>query len=123
MQVSPGPDGTTDWWARLPAATSAAAWAAVRDLADQYARKDPALTVDQARADAFADLLLTNVTVTAKVTLGIPVITGPQGRHRPRHRHRPVHTPRTPPPAATRTARTRPPGTATPPPTAHGRSR
>ena len=29
VQVSPGPDGTTDWWARLPAATSAAAWAAV----------------------------------------------------------------------------------------------
>ena len=79
MQVSPGPDGTTDWWARLPADTSAAAWAAVRDLADQYASKDPALTVDQARADAFADLLLTNVTVTAKVTLGIPVITGPDG--------------------------------------------
>lgn len=79
VQVSPGPDGTTDWWARLPAATSAAAWAAVSDLADRYARKDPALTIDQARADAFADLLLTNVTVTAKVTLGIPVITGPEG--------------------------------------------
>jgi hypothetical protein len=80
VQVSPGPDGTTDWWARLPAATSAAAWAAVSDLADRYARKDPALTTDQARADAFADLLLTNVTVTAKVTLGIPVITGPEAQ-------------------------------------------
>ncbi len=33
--------------------------------------------MDQARADALIDLLLTNVTVTATVTLGIPVITGP----------------------------------------------
>ena len=51
----------------------------MRDLGDEYATKDPALTVDQARADAFLDLMLTNVTVTAKVTLGIPVITGPDG--------------------------------------------
>ena len=76
----PGPDGTTDWWARLPAAQSAAAWAAVRDLGDRYATKDPELTLDQARADALLDLLLTNVTVTASVTLGIPVITGPDGQ-------------------------------------------
>ena len=79
VQVTPGPDGTTDWWARLPAATSAAAWAAVSDLAEQYAGKDPGLTLDQARADAFIDLLLTNVTVEAKVTLGIPVMTGSHG--------------------------------------------
>ena len=77
VQVSPGPDGTTDWWARLPADTSAAAWAAVRDLAEHYATKDPDLTVDQARADALVDLLLTNVTITTHLTLGIPVITGP----------------------------------------------
>src|SRR6478736_4796279 len=80
VQVSPGPDGTTDWWARLPAGRSAAAWAAIRDLADRYTKKDPTLTLDQARADAFIDLLLTNVTVTAKVTLGMPVITGPEGQ-------------------------------------------
>ena len=79
MQVSPGPDGTTDWWARLPAGKSAAAWAAVRDLGEEYAAKDEGLTLDQARADAFMDLLLTNVTVTTKLTLGIPVITGPEG--------------------------------------------
>ena len=81
VQVTPGPDGTTDWWARLPAGPSAAAWAAIRDLGDEYAGKDPALTQDQARADAFMDLLLTNVTVTTKVTLGIPVITGPDADH------------------------------------------
>ena len=79
VQVTPGPDGTTDWWARLPAATSAAAWAAVRDLAERVHQKDPALTTDQARADALVDLLLTNVTITTNVTLGIPVITGPDG--------------------------------------------
>ena len=81
VQVTPGPDGTTDWWARLPAGRSAAAWAAIRDLGDRYTTKDPALTLDQARADAFIDLLLTNVTVTAKLTLGIPVITGPDAEH------------------------------------------
>ena len=41
VQVTPGPDGTTDWWARLPAGRSAAAWAAIRDLADRYTKKDP----------------------------------------------------------------------------------
>ena len=40
------------------------------------ATDNPSLTLDQARADALADLVLSNVTVTAKVTLGIPVITG-----------------------------------------------
>ena len=79
VQVSPGPDGTTNWWAQLPAGRSAAAWEAVTSLGDEYAAKDPSLTVDQARADAFLDLVLTNVTVTAKVTLGIPVITGAEG--------------------------------------------
>jgi hypothetical protein len=77
VQVTPGPDGSTDWWARLPTAQSAAAWAAVRDLGDTYATKDPDLTLEQARADALMDLLLTNVTVTAHVTLGIPILTGP----------------------------------------------
>ena len=81
VQVSPGPDGTTDWWARLPAGRSAAAWAAIRELGEEYAGKDPALSLDQARADAFMDLLLTNVTVTTKLTLGIPVITGPDADH------------------------------------------
>jgi hypothetical protein len=80
VQVSPGPDGSTDWWARLPAGKSAAAWAAVRDLGDRYATKDPELTLDQARADALIDLLLTNVTVTTTVTLGIPVLTGPDAQ-------------------------------------------
>ena len=80
VQVSAGPDGTTMWWAQLPAGRSAAAWAAITTLGDSYAKKDPSLTTDQARGEAFLDLLLTNVTVGAKVTIGIPVITGPEGR-------------------------------------------
>lgn len=74
VQVSPGPDGTTTWWCQLPAGPSAAAWAAVSALGERYADDDPSLTPDQARADALLDLLLTNVTVTGRVTLGIPVI-------------------------------------------------
>ena len=77
VQVSPGPDGTTTWWAQLPADRSAAAWSAICSLGDDYAEKDASLTADQARADALLDLLLTNVTVSASVTLGIPVLTGP----------------------------------------------
>ena len=79
VEVSPGPDGSTHWWAQLPADRSAAAWAAVRALAETYAAQDESLTVDQARADALLDLLLTNVQVRARVVLGIPVVTGPDG--------------------------------------------
>ncbi|WP_392542887.1 hypothetical protein [Oryzobacter telluris] len=75
VEVRPGDDGLTSWWALLPTATSAAAWAAVDQLAGQYRGIDDTLTVDQARADAFGDLLLRNVTVTTQVTLGVPVIT------------------------------------------------
>ncbi len=77
VQVTPGPDGTTDRRARLPAGRSAAAWAAIRDLADRYTKKDPTLTLDQARADAFIDLLLTNVTITAKLPSASPSSPAP----------------------------------------------
>ena len=79
VQVSPGPDGTTTWWAQLPASASAAAWSAITSLGATYAEEDPSLTVDQARADAFVDLMLSGVEVSAKVTLGLPVVTGPEG--------------------------------------------
>ncbi|MEO5608921.1 MAG: DUF222 domain-containing protein, partial [Ornithinibacter sp.] len=75
VEVSPGPDGTTTWWASLPAADSAVAWSAITTLAQEYQTADPSLSVDQARADAMVDLLLHHVTVTANVTLGIPVVT------------------------------------------------
>ena len=76
VEVCPGPDGTTLWSAQLPTGPSAAMWDAIKRHGDSLAQDNPSLTLDQARADALADLVLSNVTVTAKVTLGIPVITG-----------------------------------------------
>ena len=76
VRVSPGDDGLTQWWALLPAETSAAMWSAVELVADDYRNDDPALTVDEARADALGDLVLRGVDVDASVTLGIPVVTG-----------------------------------------------
>lgn len=76
VEVRAGEDGLTDWWAVLPTATSAAAWAAVEALAADYRDLDPDLGVPESRADAFGDLLLRDVTVSAQVTLGIPVVTG-----------------------------------------------
>jgi hypothetical protein len=75
VETRPGPDGATWWSALLPAATSAAAWSAITTLGAEYAAKDESLTADQARAQAFTDLLLRNVSISAKVMLGIPVIT------------------------------------------------
>ncbi len=77
VEVCPGPDGTTMWSAQLPTGPSAAMWDAIKRHGDTIAQDNPSLTLDQARADALADLVLSNVTVTARVTLGIPVITGP----------------------------------------------
>ncbi len=76
VEVRPGVDGLTEWFASLPTATSAAAWSAVESLAGEYRAVDPDLSVPESRADAFGDLLLRNVHVTAKVTLGVPVVTG-----------------------------------------------
>ncbi len=79
VEVRPGVDGLTEWFASLPTATSAAAWSAVESLAGEYRAMDDSLTLSEARADAFGDLLLRNVNVTAKVTLGVPVVTGAPG--------------------------------------------
>ena len=67
--------GLTTWVASLPAADSAACWAAIDDLAHQMRGDDPTRTLEQCRADALVDLMLTNVTVTTTVTLMIPVQT------------------------------------------------
>jgi hypothetical protein len=75
VQVSPGTDGTTTWYAVLPAETSAAMWSSVTTLAAQYCQDSPTLTAAQARADALGDLVLGNVTVAARVALGVPVVT------------------------------------------------
>ena len=67
--------GLTTWVASLPAADSAACWAAIDDLAHRMHGDDPTRTLEQARADALVDLMLTNVDVSTTVTLMIPVQT------------------------------------------------
>ena len=71
---SPVP-GLTSWVASLPAADSAACWAAIDELAHTMHGDDPARTLEQCRADALVDLMLTNVEVVTTVTLMIPVQT------------------------------------------------
>ncbi|QIM20958.1 hypothetical protein G7075_07150 [Phycicoccus sp. HDW14] len=75
VEVRAGEDGLTDWFASLPTATSAAMWSAVQSLAGEYRQLDDTLTVRESCADALTDLVLRNVTVSAQVTLGVPVVT------------------------------------------------
>jgi hypothetical protein len=56
--------GLTTWAVSLPAADSAACWAAINDLAHKLRGDDPTRTLEQCRADALVDLILTNVIVT-----------------------------------------------------------
>lgn len=89
VEVRPGEDGLTDWFASLPTATSAAMWSAVEALAAEYRGLDPELSVPASRADAFSDLVLRDVTVTGRVTLAVPVVTGgPEAPPVPRQRVR-----------------------------------
>jgi hypothetical protein len=67
--------GLTTWVASLPAGDSAACWAAIEDLAHRMRGDDPTRTLQQCRADALVDLMLTNVQVATTVTLMIPVQT------------------------------------------------
>ena len=65
--------GLTTWVASLPAADSATCWAAIDDLAHRMHGDDPTRTLEQCRADALVDLMLTNVQVSTTITLMIPV--------------------------------------------------
>ncbi|MBK8868092.1 MAG: hypothetical protein IPN45_08570 [Actinomycetales bacterium] len=72
VRVQPGPyPGTTSWSALAPAGRSAQAWAAVCDLAADYCQADAALTVAQARADAFLDLILAQAQVSTTVVVSL----------------------------------------------------
>ena len=51
--------GLTTWVASLPAADSAACWAAIDDLAHRMRGDDPTRTLEQCRADALVDLMPT----------------------------------------------------------------
>jgi hypothetical protein len=77
VRVRPGDcPGTTTWTASLPSDVSAAAWSAVDELAQEYLRARPGLSVDAARADALTDLVLSRATVTTSVELLVPVVPG-----------------------------------------------
>jgi hypothetical protein len=67
--------GLTSWAASLPAADSAACWAAIDELAHRMRGDDPTRTLQQCRADAFVDLILANVEVSTTVTVMVPVQT------------------------------------------------
>ncbi|MGO4361967.1 DUF222 domain-containing protein [Terrabacter sp. RAF57] len=76
VRVAPGLDPGTTWWkASLPARDSMQAWGAVDELAHEYVRADPARSIDQARADAFLDLLLGSAQVSTTVELVVPTFT------------------------------------------------
>lgn len=79
VSARPDPDlpGMTSWRLLLPSDSSRRIWAAVDELAHEYHRArldagDP-VTLDQARADAFVDLLLGRATVETTVELVVPV--------------------------------------------------
>jgi hypothetical protein len=77
----PGEPGVSEWLAVLPNETSAACWAAVDELARRYRADGDARTLDQARADAMADLVLGHATVSTTLTFLVPATapgaTGP----------------------------------------------
>lgn len=80
VRLSPGTDPGMSWWtASLPSYVSMKAWAAIDALAHEYVRADPGRTIDQARADAFADLLLGSAHVTTSVELVVPTFTDAAG--------------------------------------------
>lgn len=104
VRLRPDEDGMTGWEAWLPTEQSAILWSALttrakelQDDARAAARAEAARTgqrlgapgdrmwgglvpsLDEARADALLDLALTDVQVTTKATLGIPVVTSTGG--------------------------------------------
>ena len=64
--------GMTEWVAEQPAELSAAAWAAIDELAHAYVADGDHRSLDQARADAMIDLILARATVTTTIDLSLP---------------------------------------------------
>ena len=62
----------SEWVAAQPAESSAAAWAAVDELAHAYVADGEHRSLDQARADAMIDLILGQATITTTVELNLP---------------------------------------------------
>jgi hypothetical protein len=66
--------GMTRWDALLPADVSSKMWGAVDALATSYCRGTTGLAMDAARADALADLVLGNSTITTTIELVVPAL-------------------------------------------------
>ena len=66
--------GMATWTAHLPSEVSEKMAAAVDALAEQYAKAHPGTGIDGHRADALADLVLGNATITTTIELLIPVL-------------------------------------------------
>jgi hypothetical protein len=65
--------GITRLVAELPTATATRLWSSIDALASEYLRAQPGLRVDAARADALADLVEANATITTTVELVAPI--------------------------------------------------
>ncbi|MCA1781067.1 MAG: DUF222 domain-containing protein [Dermatophilaceae bacterium] len=93
LEIIPASDpGLSQVYALIPSHHAAAIWEAASALATEYQTLDPGLTADQARADAFVDLVLSEVDVRAHVTLGLPVVTGAASAVGEAHERRPDPT-------------------------------
>src|SRR4051812_5092749 len=80
--VRPGPDpGMTEWVSSQPAPPSAAAWAAIDELAPSYVADGEHRSLDQARADAMIDLILGQATIPTTLTLTLPATLNPTSTH------------------------------------------
>ena len=73
--VFAGPSGLAGlmrFEAEVDAGNGVRVWAAIQELAADYLKENAAATMDQARADAFVDLVLANVAVSTVVDLALP---------------------------------------------------
>jgi len=73
--VSAGPSGLPGlmrFEAQVEAGKGRQVWAAIQELAAGYLKQDVAASMDQARADAFVDLMLANAAVSTVVDLALP---------------------------------------------------
>ncbi|HET8595283.1 MAG TPA: hypothetical protein VFM07_08550 [Intrasporangium sp.] len=79
VRARPGLEvGMADWIASLPAEDSARVWAAIDALAQEYVQHGDR-SIDEARADAFVDLILGHARVETVVELVVPTFTAATG--------------------------------------------
>jgi len=67
-----GLPGLMRFEAEVDSGKGRAVWAAIEELAGGYLKEDVAASMDQARADAFVDLILANAAVSTVVDLALP---------------------------------------------------